>query len=291
MTAIEPFRIHVDDAVLDDLRDRLGTHPLPGPDRRHRLGVRDPDRLPARAGRVLARRVRLARRRRRGSTSSTTSAPEIDGQSIHFVHARSPHAGRAPAAAHARLAGLDRRVPRRHPAADRSGTHGGAPTTRSTWSRRRCPGYGFSEPPREPGWDIARIARAFVELMDRLGYARYGAQGGDWGAQVTTRIGALDPEHCVGAPPQHADRRTAAGRPLALTDEEQADLAAMARVPARGRRVRAASRARSRRRSASRSNDSPAGLLAWIVEKFRDVERLRRRSPRTASPATSCSRT
>ena len=59
------------------------------------------------------------------------------------------------------------------------------------------PGYGFSDPPRSRGWDLPRIARAFVELMGRLGYPDYGAQGGDWGAQVTTRIGSLDPEHCA----------------------------------------------------------------------------------------------
>jgi len=50
------------------------------------------------------------------------------------------------------------------------------------------PGYAFSEPPRTPGWDVARVASGFVELMGRLGYERYGAQGGDWGAQVTTRV-------------------------------------------------------------------------------------------------------
>ena len=60
------------------------------------------------------------------------------------------------------------------------------------------PGYGFSEPTRTRGWSPSRIASAFTELMRRLGYERYGAQGGDWGAQVATSIGSLDPEHCAG---------------------------------------------------------------------------------------------
>jgi pimeloyl-ACP methyl ester carboxylesterase len=60
------------------------------------------------------------------------------------------------------------------------------------------PGYGFSGPTRERGWDPERIARAETELMRRLGHARYGAQGGDWGAIVTSWIGKLDAAHCAG---------------------------------------------------------------------------------------------
>ena len=96
LRVIEPFEIQ---------RRRRGARrpprppradPVPGPDRRHRLGVRDPDRLPARARRVLARRVRLARRRKRGSTSSRTSARVSTGSAIHFVHVRSEHADALP---------------------------------------------------------------------------------------------------------------------------------------------------------------------------------------------------
>jgi pimeloyl-ACP methyl ester carboxylesterase len=60
------------------------------------------------------------------------------------------------------------------------------------------PGFGFSGPPREPGWDSHRIAGAFAELMGRLGYERYGAQGGDFGAFVAPDLGRVDPDHVVG---------------------------------------------------------------------------------------------
>ena len=60
------------------------------------------------------------------------------------------------------------------------------------------PGYGFSGPVRERGWNIERTVRAFAELMLRLGYPRYGAQGGDWGAMITTRLAELDEPHVVG---------------------------------------------------------------------------------------------
>ena len=129
------------------------------------------------------------------------------------------------------------------------------------------PGYGWSEPPRTPGWDEHRIANAFIALMSRLGYGRYGAQGGDWGAQVTTRIGALDPERCaaihlnmaLGVPPEGD---------APLTDEEQADLKAM-RLFVKEESGYANEQATKPQTLGVALNDSPAGLLAWIVEKFR----------------------
>ena len=60
------------------------------------------------------------------------------------------------------------------------------------------PGFGFSAKPTTTGWGVDRIAAAWAELMDRLGYARYGAQGGDWGSAVTTSLGAQDAAHCAG---------------------------------------------------------------------------------------------
>jgi pimeloyl-ACP methyl ester carboxylesterase len=128
------------------------------------------------------------------------------------------------------------------------------------------PGYGFSEPTRTRGWDTWRIARAFVELISTLGYTRYGAQGGDWGAQVTTRIGALDPAHCaaihlnmaVGERPENAPP---------LTEQDQADLAAMQQFQ-REEAGYAVEQSTKPQTVGVALNDSPAGLLAWIVEKF-----------------------
>ena len=129
------------------------------------------------------------------------------------------------------------------------------------------PGYGFSEPTRTPGWDPHRIARAFIELMARLGYDRYGVQGGDWGSQVATQIGALDPEHCVAL---HLNMAVAR-RPkedVELSPEDQADLGQMA---AFGKEESAYSQLQGTRPQTLGAglNDSPAGLLSWIVEKFR----------------------
>lgn len=112
-----------------------------------------------------------------------------------------------------------------------------------------------------------RIARAFGELMLRLGYTRYVAQGGDWGAQVATRIGALDPEHSaaihlnmpIADPPQE---------PVPLGDQDKADLASI-RLFQREESGYAIQQATKPQTLGVALNDSPAGLLAWIVEKFR----------------------
>jgi epoxide hydrolase len=112
------------------------------------------------------------------------------------------------------------------------------------------------------------VARAFVELMARLGYGRYGAQGGDWGAQITTRVALLDPQHCVGL---HLNMPIAGPPPgdVPLTEEEQAALAVMARFQREDAAYAAVQSAHPQTLGIA-LEDSPAGLLAWIVQRFRD---------------------
>src|SRR5205085_8666582 len=84
------------------------------------------------------------------------------------------------------------------------------------------PGYGFSDRPAEPGWGVERTGRAWTTLMARLGYQRYGAQGGDWGSMVSTAVALHDPHHCVAL---HLNMPVAAPDPdtmADLTPEEQA---------------------------------------------------------------------
>ena len=148
------------------------------------------------------------------------------------------------------------------------------------------PGYGFSEPPRSPGWDVRRIAQAFVELMARLGYPRYVAQGGDWGAQVTTRIGAARRRALRRHPPQHGPRRAARRPPVRSPTEEQADLAAMKQFSQRGVRLRrrAGDQAPDPGRRPQRLAGRPAGLDRGEVP---DLERLRRRSGELLHPRSA----
>ncbi len=264
--AIEPFEVRVDDEVLEDLRRRLAQTRFPD----QIEGTGWEYGIPIDYLRELVEywrdeydwRAQEARLNELAHFRTT-----IDGQFIHFIHARSPHEDALPLLMTHGWPGsvvefLDV-IPRlTHPEA-----HGGSTTDAFHVVAPSLPGYGFSEPTRTRGWDAWRIASAFSELMVRLGYPRYGAQGGDWGSQVATRIGALDPEHCGGI---HLNMAFAE-RPeesIPLTDREKAELRAMAQFT-REEAGYAQQQGTKPQTLGMALNDSPAGLLGWIVEKFR----------------------
>jgi epoxide hydrolase len=257
MTAIEPFEIHVEDEVIDDLRSRLAR-------------TRFPDQIDGTGweyGIPVAYLRELVDSWRdtydwRAEEAKLNELPHfrttIDGQSIHFVHAPSPQADGMPLLLTHGWPGSIVEFQAVIPMLTRAGFHVVAPS---------LPGYGFSEPTRTRGWDAARVARAFAELMARLGYTRYAAQGGDWGAQVATRIGALDAEQCaaihvnmpIGSRPKE---------PVVLSADDEAGLAALAGFQ-REESGYALEQSTKPQTVGVGLNDSPAGLLAWIVEKFR----------------------
>src|SRR5262245_1944549 len=263
---IERFEIRVDDSVLDDLRSRLARTRFPDQieDTGWEYGVpidyvRD---LVAYWRDTYDWRAQEAR-----LNELPHFRTRIDGQLIHFVHARSARKDGLPLLLMHGWPGsivefLDVIPPLAAPQA-----HGGSAADAFHVVAPSLPGYGFSEPTRTRGWDVRRIARAFIELMHRLGYGRYGVQGGDWGAQIATRIGALDPEHCVAV---HLNMPLARRpeKPGPLTDEEKADIAAMSRFQ-REESGYALEQATKPQTLGMALNDSPAGLLAWILEKFR----------------------
>jgi epoxide hydrolase len=264
--AVEPFEIHVDDAVLDDLRQRLGATRFPD----QLEGTGWEYGMPVDTLRDLVTywrdsydwRVHEAR-----LNELPQFRTRIDGQSIHFVHARSAHPDALPLLLVHGWPGSIVEFLDVIPRLTDPEAHGGRADDAFHVVAPSLPGYGFSEPPRTPGWDVARIAGAFVELVGRLGYDRYGAQGGDWGAQIVTRMGALDPGRCAAI---HLTMPIAAAPadPVPLTDEEQTGLAAMARF-AREEAGYAQIQGTRPQTLGVALNDSPAGLLAWIVEKFR----------------------
>ena len=255
MSAVEPFEVGVDEAILDDLRARLANARLPDQldGRGWEYGV------PVDYLRELLEYWRdgfdwRAQEARLNALPQFRS--EIDGQSIHFIHVRSSRDDALPLLLmHGWPGSVVEFLDVIGPLSE--DFHVVVPS---------LPGYGFSEPTRTPGWDVARVARAFVELMARLGYERYGAQGGDWGAQIATRIGALDPDHCaaihlnmpIGERPKED---------VALTADDKADLAAMARFQ-REESGYALEQGTKPQTLGVALSDSPAGLLAWIVEKF-----------------------
>jgi pimeloyl-ACP methyl ester carboxylesterase len=263
---IQRFEIHVDDRVLADLRERLAKTRFPD----QIEGTGWDYGIPTDYVRALVNywletydwRAEEARLNQFSHFRTT-----IDGQSIHFIHARSPHADAFPLLITHGWPGsvvefLDV-IPRlTHPE-----DHGGHGADAFHVVAPSLPGYGFSEPTRTPGWDVRRIAQAWKELVGRLGYERYGAQGGDWGAQVAMRLAADDPRHCaglhlnmpVGSPP---------AEPVELSKDDQQDLADMAEFQ-RLEGGYAHEQGTKPQTLGIGLHDSPAGLLAWIVEKFR----------------------
>ena len=163
--------------------------------------------------------------------------------------------------------GSVRRVPRGDRAADRPGRpRRRRAATPSTSSARRCPGYGFSDKPTATGLGRRAIAAAWAELMARLGYERYGAQGGDWGAGGRRRRWPRDADHVLGI---HLNmlRRGAAISGSGPRTTERWTLERRDEYSRRDRATRASSPPGPRPLGYGLA-DSPAGQCAWIVEKF-----------------------
>jgi epoxide hydrolase len=187
-----------------------------------------------------------------------------DSVEVHLLHARSRHPGALPLLLTHGWPGsvvefLDVLAELTDPPDPRDAFHVVAPS---------LPGFGFSGKPVAAGWGVERIAAAWAQLMDRLGYDRYGAQGGDWGSMVTAALGAEHPEHLAGIhltmplarrPPEHEAAPLTAAEQAALADRKQFE---------------AAGTGYSRQQSTRPQTlgygllDSPAGQCAWIVEKF-----------------------
>ncbi|HKA92547.1 MAG TPA: epoxide hydrolase [Acidimicrobiia bacterium] len=263
---MERFEVRVEDSVLEDLRRRLGRTRFPdqidGTGWEYGVPVDYLRELVGYWQEGYDWRAAEARLNEFAQFRTT-----IDGQSVHFIHARSPHADALPVLIAHGWPGSVVEFLDVIPRLTDPEAHGGEVADAFHVVAPSLPGYGFSEPTRTAGWDPWRIARAFIELMARLGYTRYGAQGGDWGAQVVTRIGGLDSGHCAAI---HLNMPIA-DRPdeqITLTDDEKADLAAMAHFR-REESAYAQEQGTKPQTLGVALNDSPAGLLAWIVEKFR----------------------
>ncbi|WP_427884981.1 epoxide hydrolase family protein [Kribbella sp. GL6] len=260
---ISEFRIAIPQADVLDLRERLGRirwpRQLPGGWER---GV------PVEYVRHVAERWaaydwRVWEARLNAFPQYVT---ELDGQTMHFLHVRSPEPDALPLLLTHGWPGsvaefLDVLGPLTDPSA-----YGGDPREAFHAVAPSVPGHGFSVPLTD-GWDHGRIARAWVELMHRLGYERYGAQGGDTGSVVSPLVGQLDPEHVVGV---HINGGLAFPdvRPGdVVTDAERERLAAAERLRAVGTGYADLQGTRPQTVSFGLS-DSPVGQLAWILEKF-----------------------
>jgi pimeloyl-ACP methyl ester carboxylesterase len=264
--AVQPFRLRIPESALDDLRERLhrARWPEPATVEGWAQGVPLPElrELCAYWADGYDWRATEARLNTLGQFRSV-----VDGLGIHGLHVRSPHADAMPLVLTHGWPGsvvefLGVIGPLTDPVA-----HGGRAEDAFHVVCPSLPGYGFSDRPTEPGWGVARIADAWAVLMTRLGYDRFGAQGGDWGTSVTACLGLRHPGRLTGihlTPPLVApDPETAGDR----TDAERRALADMARAGDDGGAYGHVHATRPQTIGYGLV-DSPVALAAWIVEKL-----------------------
>ena len=264
MPEIRPYRIDVPNAVLDDLKERLARTRWPDAET-----VDDWSQgIPLAYTRDLAAYWADGydwRPREAALNRFDHHLTEIDGLDIHFIHQRSPHDDALPLLiTHGwpgSIAEFQKVIePLVNPTSGRpeDAFHIVCPS---------LPGYGFSGKPSRTGWGVDKIAQVWDTLMVRLGYDRYGAQGGDWGAAVTTQIGR-NRGHCIAIHLNMPIARPPAGSGGGdLTEDEQQALAAFAEHRKWGTGY---SKQQSTRPQTLGYGlvDSPVGQLAWVVEKF-----------------------
>ena len=192
---------------------------------------------------------------------------ELDGLGIHFVHVRSPQADALPLVI---THGWPGSIVEFHkviePLVDPA-AHGGDPADAFHVVCPSLPGYGFSDKPAASGWNVERIGAAWASLMESLGYARYVAQGGDWGSMVTTEVGIQDTEHCAAI---HLNMPIAPPDPESIANATDDEKQALAALDFYQRWDSGYSKQQSTRPQTLGYGlvDSPAGQAAWILEKF-----------------------
>lgn len=260
---IRPYTIDVPTEVLDDLEDRL---------RRTRW----PDRelvddwsqgVPLAYVRELCRYwvdTYDWRAREQELNWFDHFVTEIDGVDIHFIHRRSPRIGALPIVlTHGWPGSFVEFVKVIDRLADPE-AYGHDPADAFDVIVPSLPGYGFSGKPTETGWGIPRIADVWAELMARLGYSRYVAQGGDWGYAVTSYLAERHPQHCVAV---HLNMAVASptGEPTTPQAERGLERLAAFRAVDSGYLRQQATRPQTLGYGLA---DSPAAQAAWIVEKF-----------------------
>ncbi|MGH3876893.1 MAG: epoxide hydrolase family protein [Actinophytocola sp.] len=267
---MEPYRIEIPQADLDDLRRRLADTRWPTelPDTGWDRGV--PLGYLAELAEYWRTEFdwRAAEARLNAHPQFTT---EIDGATVHFLHVRSPEPDATPLLVTHGWPGavaefLDVIGPLADPRA-----HGGDPADAFHLVIPSIPGFGFSGPHGQAGWSTAKVATAWAELMSRLGYDRYVAQGGDAGSVISLALGRTDPEHLLGV---HVNMLMTfpSGDPEELAGLPESDLARLGRLQRFDTELSAYMKLQSTRPQtlAYALTDSPVGQLAWVVEKFRE---------------------
>jgi pimeloyl-ACP methyl ester carboxylesterase len=270
--AIRPFRIDMAQEQLVDLRQRI-------------LATRWPDRetvADQSQGVQLAKLQELARYWGtdydwRKAEAKLNALPQfmttIDGVDIHFIHVRSRHPNAMPLiVTHGWPGSVIEQLKIIGPLTDPT-AHGGRAEDAFDVVIPSLPGFGFSGKPTATGWDPDRIARAWAELMKRLGYTRYVAQGGDWGSPISSAMARQAPAGLLGihlnlpatVPPEVAAALAGGPVPAGLSDKERAAFESLMTYAKKGNAAYFVMLTARPQTVGYGATDSPAGLAAWIL--------------------------
>ena len=264
---IHPFQIQIEDAVLADLDQRLA-------------GTRWPDQVKDSGwdyGPDVAWMRQLlaywrdgydwrAEEKRLNAFPQFTT--EIDGLDIHFAHVRSPHEDATPLLLVHGWPGSFVEFTGIIPMLTEPEKHGGEAADAFHVVVPSLPGFGFSEKPSEPGWNSVRMAEVLAKLMARLGYERYGAQGGDWGGGIVRWIATNDGAHCIGAHSNFPPARQPTDDPMRGVTEAERERFQARRAELADHKAYGAIQGTRPLALGYGLNESPAGLAAWILDKF-----------------------
>ena len=271
--SIRPFKVQVPQAALDDLRRRIAATRWPDKET-----VADQSQ-----GAQLAKLQELVRYWGSGydwrkAEAKLNALPQfittIDGVDIHFIHVRSRHQNALPLIiTHGWPGSVIEQLKIIGPLTDPT-AHGGRAEDAFDVVIPSMPGYGFSGKPTGTGWDPDRIARAWAELMKRLGYTRYVAQGGDWGAPISSAMARQAPAGLLGihinlpatVPPEVGrGARRGGPAPAGLSEKERAVFEALMTSGKMGNLAYFAMMTARPQTIGYGVTDSPAGLAAWML--------------------------
>jgi len=271
-TAIRPFHVNVPEAELTELRRRIHATKWPEretvPDQSQGVQLATIQKLARYWGTEYEWRPCEAR-----LNALAQFITEIDGLDIHFIHVRSKHENALPIiVTHGWPGSVVEQLkivdPLTNPTA-----HGGTASDAFHVVIPSMPGYGFSGKPTTTGWDTTRMARAWIVLMKRLGYAKFVAQGGDWGAIITDQMGVLAPSELLGihsnmpgAVPADIDKAASSGAPApsGLSAEEKLAYERLVFVYSKG--IGYAYQMGLRPQTLYGIEDSPVGLAAYLLD-------------------------
>ncbi|MEU4426799.1 epoxide hydrolase family protein [Actinoplanes sp. NPDC024001] len=264
--AVQPYQVHIPDSDLAELRTRLARtrwpEPAPAPGWNH--GV--PRQVMQNLCRYWAEDYDW-----RATEARLNALPQylvdVNGLRLHVVHARSSYPRALPLILTHGWPGSVLEYVGLVGALTDPVRHGGEPEDAFDVVIPSLPGYGFSDKPTQPGWGIERIADTWAQLMNGLGYTRYGAAGSDWGTSISSALAAQHPHHVAGI---HLIPPLAGPDPTATDDLTDAERDALSRLRERGHSGSAYSEIH---RTAPQTlgyalADSPSGLCAWIAEKM-----------------------